>query len=190
MILVLCYPPEIFMPRFVRMFAALSLASLSTLAVAQTWPTKPITLIVPYAAGGNVDAVARWIAPELGKRLGQTIIIDNVAGAGGIIGTDKAARAVADGHTLLLSVESTIVIAKLVSPSVQLMHRARVVVGHVLATTISTSSTSPNLFISFAALPVRHTVLLWTMLFRMVSSFRMQATRATFFSLPFASRCL
>lgn len=116
MIVLLRHPPEIVMPT--RMLVALCLAGASALAAAQTWPTKPITLIVPYAAGGNVDAVARWIAPELGKRLGQTIIIDNVAGAGGIIGTDKAARAVADGHTLLLSVESTIVIAKLVSPSV------------------------------------------------------------------------
>ncbi len=85
---------------------------------AQPWPAKPISMIVPYAAGGNVDAVARWIAPELGKRLGQTIVIDNVAGAGGVIGTEKAARAAADGYTLLLSVESTIVIAKLVSPSI------------------------------------------------------------------------
>jgi tripartite-type tricarboxylate transporter receptor subunit TctC len=92
------------------------LASSSTLG--QVWPSKPISMIVPYAAGGNVDAVARWIAPELSKRLGQTIVIDNVAGAGGVIGTDKAARAAPDGYTLLLSVESTIVIAKLVSPSV------------------------------------------------------------------------
>jgi tripartite-type tricarboxylate transporter receptor subunit TctC len=82
-----------------------------------SYPSKPITLIVPYAAGGNVDAVARWVAPELGKRLGQQVVIENVAGAGGIIGTDRAARAPADGHTLLLSVESTIVIAKMVSPS-------------------------------------------------------------------------
>ncbi len=87
-------------------------------SVAQAWPAKPISLIVPYAPGGNVDVVARWIAPELGKRLGQPIVIDNVAGAGGVIGTEKASRAPADGYTLLLSVESTIVIAKLVSPSI------------------------------------------------------------------------
>ncbi len=86
--------------------------------IAQGWPVKPISLIVPYAAGGNVDAVARWIAPELGKRLGQPIVIDNVSGAGGVIGTEKASRAAPDGYTLLLSVESTIVIAKLVSPSI------------------------------------------------------------------------
>ncbi len=82
------------------------------------YPSRPITLMVPYAAGGNVDAVARWVAPELSKRLGQSVVIDNVAGAGGAIGTERAARASADGHTLLLSVESAMVIAKLVSPSV------------------------------------------------------------------------
>jgi len=87
-------------------------------SAAQTYPSKPITVIVPYAAGGNVDAVARWVAPELGRRLGQTIVIENVAGAGGVIGTDRASRATPDGHTLLFSVESTIVIARMVSPSV------------------------------------------------------------------------
>jgi tripartite-type tricarboxylate transporter receptor subunit TctC len=93
-------------------------ATVTLPAAAQgSYPSRPVTLIVPYAAGGNVDAVARWVAPELGKRLGQQVVIENVAGAGGIIGTDRAARAPADGHTLLLSVESTIVIAKMVSPS-------------------------------------------------------------------------
>ena len=99
-----------------RVFPVLFALAMSP-ALAQ-WPAKPLTLIVPYAAGGNVDAVARWVAPELGKRLGQTIIIDHIAGAGGVIGTERAARGAPDGHTLLLSVESTIVIAKLVSPSI------------------------------------------------------------------------
>lgn len=104
----------------VRWFIAglLAFVSLVPVASAQGWPSRPITLIVPYAAGGNVDAVARGVAPELSKRLGQQVVVENVAGAGGIIGTDRAARAAPDGHTLLLSVESTIVIAKLVSPSV------------------------------------------------------------------------
>ena len=96
--------------------AAVSLSAWAQTAT--TYPARPITLIVPYAAGGSVDAVARWVAPELSKRLGYTVVIDNVAGAGGVIGTERAARAAADGHTLLLSVESAMVIAKLVSPSV------------------------------------------------------------------------
>src|SRR5690349_17808049 len=86
-------------------------------ALAQNYPTRPITLIVPYAAGGSVDAVARIVSDRLAAKLGGTIVIENVAGAGGAIGTVRAARAEADGYTLLFSVESTIVVQKLVSPS-------------------------------------------------------------------------
>ena len=106
------------MYRLVRILVAAVLTCGASIALAQAWPSKPITMIVPYAAGGNVDAVARWVVPDLAKRLGQTIIVDNVVGAGGVIGTDRASRAAPDGHTLLLSVESTIVIAKLVSPTI------------------------------------------------------------------------
>jgi len=86
-------------------------------AHADTWPSRPITLIVPYSPGGNVDVMARWVAPELAKRLGQPVVIENAVGAGGVIGTDKASRARPDGYTLLLSVESSIVIARMVTPS-------------------------------------------------------------------------
>lgn len=110
-------PPSI-LSRLVPLAATAALALSAASAFAQAWPTRPVTMIVPYAAGGNVDAVARWVAPELSKRLGQQIVIENVAGAGGVIGTDRASRAAPDGYTLLLSVESTIVIAKMVSPSV------------------------------------------------------------------------
>jgi tripartite-type tricarboxylate transporter receptor subunit TctC len=93
---------------------------LSTLVLAppgfgQTYPSRPITLIVPYAPGGSVDAVARVIAGKLGERLGQSIVVENIAGAGGVTGTQRAARAEADGYTLLFSVESTMAIAKLVA---------------------------------------------------------------------------
>jgi len=82
-----------------------------------SWPTRPITFIVPYAAGGSVDAVARIVAVRMGERLGQTVVIENVAGAGGVTGTQRAARAEPDGYTLLFSVESTMAIAKLVQPT-------------------------------------------------------------------------
>jgi tripartite-type tricarboxylate transporter receptor subunit TctC len=87
-------------------------------AQAQTYPTKPITMIVPYAAGGSVDAVARLVSDRMAAKLGTNIVIENVAGAGGVVGTTRAARAAPDGYTLLFSVESTIVIAKLVSPTI------------------------------------------------------------------------
>src|SRR6476659_2444275 len=73
-------------------------------AFGQNYPSRPITLIVPYAAGGGVDAVARVIADSLGARLGQKIIIENVTGAGGVIVTQRAARAQPDCYTLLFAV--------------------------------------------------------------------------------------
>jgi tripartite-type tricarboxylate transporter receptor subunit TctC len=101
----------------IRFAIALVGAVISTAAFGQSYPTRPITLIVPYAAGGSVDAVARIVTPKLSERLGQNVVIENVAGAGGIVGTQRAARATADGYTLLFSVESTMAIAKLVQPS-------------------------------------------------------------------------
>src|SRR5258708_31974411 len=90
----------------------------ATPATSQPWPSRPVTMIVPYAAGGSVDVVARVVAAKLGERLGQSFVIENVAGAGGVTGTQRAARAEPDGYTLLFSVESTMAIAKLVQPTV------------------------------------------------------------------------
>src|SRR5438552_17262201 len=70
-------------------------------AGAQEWPTKPITILVPFAAGGTVDIVARTIAQKIGPELGQNVIVDNRGGAGGSIATTVLARATPDGHTLL-----------------------------------------------------------------------------------------
>jgi tripartite-type tricarboxylate transporter receptor subunit TctC len=77
---------------------------LSTFSVtAQDYPTRPITLIVPFPAGGGVDAVARIVADKLSHALGVPIVIDNRGGAGGVIGTRLAARAAPDGYTLVMS---------------------------------------------------------------------------------------
>ncbi len=74
----------------------------SVVAQAQAWPSKPVKLVVSYPPGGTVDAVARVIAPKLSVRLGQPVIVDNRAGAGGAIGGDVVAKSPADGYTLLL----------------------------------------------------------------------------------------
>ena len=74
-----------------------------TAAVAQTFPSKPIRLIVPFVAGGGGDGAARPLAQALGARLEQQVIVDNRGGAGGVIGMDIAAKAAPDGYTLLLS---------------------------------------------------------------------------------------
>ncbi len=105
---------------FLALLTALVAGTLSPLALAQTaspWPTsKPISVVVPFAAGGAVDYAARMVVTKLGERLGQAVVVDNVAGAGGIVGTTKVARAAPDGYTLLVAPDSTIVIAPLVTP--------------------------------------------------------------------------
>ncbi len=88
------------------MLAALTLSA-SALALAQGWPTdKPITMIVPFPPGGVADTVARPVAEALGKELKQTVLVENRAGAGGATGIGAAARAPADGYTVLLSLSS------------------------------------------------------------------------------------
>lgn len=71
-------------------------------AQAQAWPVKPVRMVVTYPPGGTVDAVARIIAPQLSARLGQPVVIDNRAGAGGAIGGDVVAKSTPDGYTIML----------------------------------------------------------------------------------------
>ena len=71
-------------------------------AFAQAWPAKPVNLIVPFPAGGTTDVLARAVGVELGKALGQPVIVENKAGAGATLGADYVAKAKPDGHTLLM----------------------------------------------------------------------------------------
>jgi tripartite-type tricarboxylate transporter receptor subunit TctC len=80
-------------------------------AHAQGFPTKTVTLVVPYAPGGGHDTMARIVAEKLGPRLGQTVIVENKPGGGGMVGTEFVVKAPADGHTLLFSSPAEIVIA-------------------------------------------------------------------------------
>ena len=90
-----------------RRLAGFALTALALVAVsgstawAQAFPSKPITLVVPTAAGGANDAMARIIAQGLSVKLGQSVIVDNKAGANGAIAAEFVARAAADGHTIL-----------------------------------------------------------------------------------------
>ncbi|MCM3562721.1 Bug family tripartite tricarboxylate transporter substrate binding protein [Hydrogenophaga intermedia] len=77
-------------------------------AAAQSWPTKPLQMIVPQGAGGSTDNLARLVAQVLGERLGQNVVIDNRAGAGGVLGVAAAARAAPDGYTLLVGSNTTV----------------------------------------------------------------------------------
>jgi tripartite-type tricarboxylate transporter receptor subunit TctC len=72
-------------------------------AAAQEWPTRPVTLVVPFAAGGTTDLVGRPLAQALAERLGQSVIVDNRAGAGGTIGAGVVAKSAPDGYTMFLA---------------------------------------------------------------------------------------
>jgi tripartite-type tricarboxylate transporter receptor subunit TctC len=82
--------------------AAAILAIAATAALGQTWPTRTITAVVPFAAGNAIDAVGRIVMDELSRQLGQPVIVENRAGAGGTVGAAAVARAAPDGYTLLL----------------------------------------------------------------------------------------
>ena len=87
--------------------AAASALALGTAAQAQEFPDRPVTLVVPFAAGGSTDVVARIIGQKMADDLGQQVVVENVAGAGGNLGADRVARAEADGYTILMGTVAT-----------------------------------------------------------------------------------
>ena len=88
----------------------------STALAAEAWPNRPIRLIAPFPAGSSVDAAARVITPRVADALGQSIVIDNRAGASGAIGVEVGARATPDGYTLTAGTTSTHALAKVLNP--------------------------------------------------------------------------
>ncbi len=86
--------------------AAMALATGAALAQGAAWPNRPITLVVPFSAGGSNDVIARAIANEMSQSLKQPVVVENRGGAGGMLGAGQVARAAPDGHTLLLASNS------------------------------------------------------------------------------------
>jgi tripartite-type tricarboxylate transporter receptor subunit TctC len=89
---------------------ALALLCAGAAAAQDAWPSRPVTVIVPFAAGGNTDVMARIFAEQLGRRLGKQFIIENKAGAGGVTGLNAAAKAAPDGYTIAVATSGGIVI--------------------------------------------------------------------------------
>ena len=89
---------------------AAALPAASPIVMAQAYPSRSITMVVPFAAGGPVDTLARIVAERMRASLGQPVVIENVTGAGGSIGTGRVARAVPDGYTLVIGIWTTHVV--------------------------------------------------------------------------------
>jgi len=95
------------------------LVSAPAAAQGDSYPNKPITIVIGYPPGGSTDLTGRTLAHELSKKLGVPVVIENVGGAGGAIGAQKVAHAAADGYTLLVGANNEIAISRLVSPAVK-----------------------------------------------------------------------
>src|ERR1700739_295299 len=96
--------------RFLRLAAAFAaLPALPEVARAQSYPTRPVRVIVPYSPGGPTDVCARLIAQKLSERLGRQFYVEDITGAGGNIGTGQAARTAPDGYTILITVNSYVI---------------------------------------------------------------------------------
>ncbi|MDM0053618.1 tripartite tricarboxylate transporter substrate binding protein [Variovorax sp. J22R115] len=102
--------------QFLQAVAAMLCVAGTSASLAQSYPTKPIRLIVPFPAGGATDLFARTLSQKMGEKLGTTLVIDNKPGAGGAIGSDMAAKAAPDGYTLLLATTSTHSIGPWINP--------------------------------------------------------------------------
>ncbi len=131
-----------------NLFRRLMLAGLASACIASpaAFPDKPITLVVPYPAGGATDTVGRILAKGLAQRLGQPVVIDNRAGAGTVIGAAAVAQAAPDGHTLLISSNTTFTVNPALKPKLAYDPiRSFEAIGHV--------GTSPLVLLAHPALP-------------------------------------
>ena len=95
------------MKRYVMVMLTLALGSSAALAQTGTFPDRPLRIVVPFAAGGNVDIVTRIVAGGLSETLGQSVVVENKAGANGVIGAESVARSAADGYTLFIATAET-----------------------------------------------------------------------------------
>ena len=126
---------------------AFAFAAVSTFCAAQSYPNRPVRLVITFPPGGTTDFVGRPIAQKLSEYLGQSFVVDNRGGAGGVIATLIVAQAPADGHTLLLGTSSGMLIGPLLNPKLPYD-------GFRDFTPVSRTNINPQALVANAALPV------------------------------------
>jgi tripartite-type tricarboxylate transporter receptor subunit TctC len=94
----------------VSLFSAFALAASSFVLAQESWPAKPVTIVIPFPAGGGADIIARVLSARLAERLGKPVVIENKPGAGGLMGTQQVANAPADGYTYVMGITNTFAI--------------------------------------------------------------------------------
>ena len=130
-----------------RLCGAAFTGLVATTAVAQGYPAKPVTIIVPYAVGGTTDIVARMVAQQVGNGLGQPLVVDNKTGGAGAIGWGTVARSVPDGYTLLTT-EMSMTVAPAIQP--QLPFDEKKGFAH-----IATAASAPHVLVVNPAVPAK-----------------------------------
>src|SRR5258706_7681207 len=99
--------------------AAIAMCAVAASAWAQSYPTRTIKLIVPFSAGGSTDIIARLTAEQMRKELGQAVVVENVGGAAGALGTMQVMNATPDGYTLAIATVSTMIVYPAANPKPQ-----------------------------------------------------------------------
>ena len=176
-----------------RVFALLMALLLALPAAAETYPSRPVRVIVPYQAGQGTDVAARYFAERLSKALGQQFIVDNRPGAGGNIGTEAVAHAAADGYTLLMGTNATQTMNEFLYPSTgydAAKDFAPVVLVGMLPMVVAANpdfkpSTIPELVAAAKAQPDKINVALPSTSARVVFEFLKERTGAPLFGVPY-----
>jgi tripartite-type tricarboxylate transporter receptor subunit TctC len=132
-----------------RLLIAVVAAAIAVQARAQDWPVRPVTLIVPFAAGGGVDVSARIQAQGMSQRLGQPIVVENMGGAGGMTGAERVAKADPDGYTMLIGNSGTQAYS-------QSLHKSPPYNAVTDFTPVGLATESPRILIARKDLPVKN----------------------------------
>ncbi len=134
-----------------RLLALVLLIPLCGIALAQPYPSKPVKIVVPFAPGGNLDVTTRIVAEAMSRDLGQPIVVENRAGAGGVIGSEAVATSAPDGYTLLTGTTGTTVVSPLLVPNAPYSRESFAAIGMFAITPLVVEVPAASPFADFKA---------------------------------------